>query len=244
MRMFGTADTPHDIPCCAVCGYELHGPDHGSYAHFSRLACLKCESRMQARLVEVDQLWRRLPDSALRPVGERAPGRAMSVHAGIPGNAQVINLTGPGDGTPLGKLIAVEDDWRRAAGLRLVENYGRPAMAMPRVIAFLRNHLPWACGTHASPRYADGEPLLPDVAALDSELGPIVGALKGAVNAEPPARLIASRCLAPYVAGFECPGLVSVGTSLEPRKCPLCRTPWDRETFIKAGQAGRFGAAA
>ncbi|WP_327066800.1 hypothetical protein [Kitasatospora sp. NBC_01302] len=231
-------DLPIDIPRCSCCPRELHGADYG------RLACAICERRIFEHLNVVGQLWVKLPDSAHRPVGDRAIGRSTSVHAGIPGNAQVITLTGPGDDTPLGKLIEVEDDWRRAAGYRLIKNYGRPVVAMPRVLKFLRDHLWWACAAHKNPRYLDGEPLLPDVARLNEDLGPMVSALKRAVNADPPPRLIASRCVAPYVAGFDCPGLVRVGVDLEPRRCPLCGTLWEREAFIRAGQADQIGAAA
>lgn len=237
-------DSPHpsddtfDIPVCATCPWELHGPDYG------RQTCRKCEACLFKWLVEVGELWAQLPSSAHKPVGEREPGRRMSVYPGIPGNAAVINLTAGGDKTPLGRLRPVEDDWRKSRGLPVQGWRGSVAQTMPLVLKFLRDHLPWACGAHPNPRLVDGGPLLPDVQILHDELPQIIGELKQAVNAERRPLTILSRCLAPYVHGFDCEGQVRTGVSLEPVYCPVCGTLWDRETYLRYAQEQQFGAAA
>lgn len=237
--MFDADDEPIDIPRCAICPYELHGADYG------RLVCWRCESRMYDRLNEVGSLWARLPDSAHRPVGERSVGRSMSVHPGLPGNAQVICLTGPGDDTPLGRLRAVEDDWRRARGFTVQSWRGSSEQTMPLVLRFLREHLPWACGAHKNPRLRDGEPLLPDVQLLDEALRRTVGELAQATTGEPRPRTIPVMCGAEWDDGSTCTAEIRVGAQTLRTTCPGCGAEWTRETFIRlAIEANQIGAAA
>lgn len=238
--MFDTADDPIDIPRCTVCPRELHGADYG------RQTCAWCEDRMYHRLNEVGQLWAQLPNSALRPVGVRSAGRSMSVHPGMPGNAQVINLTGPGDDTPLGRLRTVEDDWRRARGFTVQSWRGSSTQTMPLVLRFLRDHLPWACGAHKNPRLlADGSELLPDVQLLDEALRRIVGELAQAVTGEPRARTIPVMCGAEYDDGSICTAEIRVGALTLRTVCPGCGAEWSRETFLRlAIEANQIGAAA
>jgi predicted RNA-binding Zn-ribbon protein involved in translation (DUF1610 family) len=233
------SNSPTDIPRCSCCPYALHGADYG------RLACWRCEQRMYDRLNEVETLWNRLPDSAHRPTGVREPGRSMSVYPGLPGNGNVINLTGPGDSTPLGRLRAVEDDWRRAAGLPVQAFRGSAGQTMPLVLGFLRGRLPWACGAHKNPLLLDGEQLLPDVQALNEALGRIVGDLGQAVTGEPRARTIPVACLAEYDDGVVCGAELRVGANTIRTICPGCGAEWSRETFLRlAAEANQFGAAA
>lgn len=236
--MFDTAD-PDDIPRCTVCPRELHGTDYG------RQTCAWCEDRMYHRLNEVGQLWCQLPNSALRPVGDREPGRSMSVHPGMPGNAQVITLTAGGDDTPLGRLRAVEDDWRRARGFTVQVWRGSSAQTMPLVLRFLRDHLPWACGAHKNPRLRDGEPLLPDVQLLDEALRRIVGELGQAVTGEPRPRTIPVMCFAEWPDGSTCGAEIRVGARTTHTVCPGCGAEWSREIFLRlAIEANQMGAAA
>lgn len=227
------------IPVCGCCPRELHDADYG------RLACWKCESRMYDQLNAVAKLWSQLPDSAHRLVAARENGRSMSVHPGMPGNANVINLTGPGSDTPFGWLLAVEDDWRRVRGLPMREHYGRPVEALPLLLRFLQRHLQWACAAHKNPRIQSGEPLLPDVQALNEALGRIVGDLTSVVTGEPRARTIPVRCFAEYQDGSECGAEIRVGANTLRTVCPGCGAEWLRETFLRiAQQANQFGAAA
>lgn len=237
--MFDTADEPTDIPTCTCCRYELHGADYG------RLACWKCEGRMYERLNEVSALWAQLPDSAHRPVGERSVGRGMSVHPGLPGNATVINLTAAGDDTPLGRLRAVEDDWRRARGLTVQSWRGSSAQTMPLVLRFLREHLGWACGAHKNPRRIDGEPLLPDVQLLNEALRRTVSELAQAATGEPRPRTIPVACFAEWDDGSMCGAEIRVGAQTLRTTCPGCGAEWSRETFLRlAIEANQMGAAA
>lgn len=235
--MFDT-DDPLPIPQCSCCPRELHGTDYG------RLACWKCEDRLYAQLNQVATLWAQLPDATHRPVVEREPGRSMAVHPGMPGNATVINLTGPGDETPLGRLRCVEDDWRRARGFT-VQTWRPATEVMGSVLRFLRVQLPWACAAHKNPRLLGGEPLLPDVQLLSEALGRIVGDLTAAVTGEPRARTIPVRCLAEYSDGSQCGVEIRVGANTLRTICPGCSAEWTREAFIRMAQtANQFGAAA
>lgn len=236
--MFDVAD-PLPIPLCACCSRELCGAD------YNRLACVYCEDRMYHQLNEVGQLWAQLPDSTHRPVGDRSPGRSMSVHPGLPGNGNVINLTGPGDETPLGRLRAVEDDWRKARGFTVQTWRGSPAQTMPLVLRFLRDHLPWACGAHKSPRLLDGEPVLPDVQLLNEALRRITGELGQAVTGEPRQRAVPVACLAEYSDGSVCTAEIRVGARTLRTVCPGCGAEWTREIFLRmAAEANQMGAAA
>jgi hypothetical protein len=197
---------------------------------------------MYDRLNEVESLWNRLPDSAHRPTGVREPGRSMSVYPGLPGNGNVINLTAAGAETPLGRLRAVEDDWRRAAGLPVQAFRGSAGQTMPLVLGFLRGRLPWACAAHKNPRLLDGEPLLPDVQALHEALGRIVGDLGQAVTGEPRARTIPVVCGAQYADGSVCDGVIRVGAHTLRTMCADCGAEWTRDHLV--AMAAGLGAAA
>lgn len=236
--MFDTADPTDDIPRCTVCPRELHGPDYG------RLACLRCEDRMYGQLNTVASLWSQLPDATYRPVVEREPGRSMSIYPGMPGNATIINLTAGGDDTPLGRLRAVEDDWRRARGFT-VQTWRPAPDVMESVLRFLRVQLPWACAQHKNPRSVDGEPLLPDVLLLSEALHRTVSDLQAAVTGEPRARTIPVRCLAEWDDGVQCGAEMRVGANTLRMICPGCSAVWTRDAFIRlAESANQFGAAA
>lgn len=239
--MYATLPSPDDvqIPVCSCCPRELHDADYG------RLACWRCEDRMYAQLNQVGTLWAQLPSSAYRPVAARENGRSMSVHPGMPGNANVINLTGPGDETPLGRLRTVEDDWRRARGFTVQAWRGNVEQTLPQVLKFLRVQLPWACAAHKNPRRLDGEPLLPDVQLLNEALGRIVGDLTAAVTGEPRARTIPVRCFAEWPDGSQCGAEIRVGANTIRQTCPGCGAVWTRESFLRlAAEANQFGAAA
>jgi hypothetical protein len=226
---------------CAVCSFELYGAD------YSRLACRRCEDRMYRQLNEVLDLWLRLPSATYRRIGERAVGRAVAVHAGIPGNGTVIALTGPGDDTPAGRLLAVEDDWRRARLLPAREVTGRPEATLRTAVRFLRGHLPWACGAHLNPPMLDdGTPLLPDVAGLATALDRTVRELEGAIgqasSGEPRPRTILVTCLAEYDDGTPCGEPLRVGATDLCRTCPSCKAKWTREAYMQiAKEIGYFG---
>ncbi|MCX4751752.1 hypothetical protein OG455_41685 [Kitasatospora sp. NBC_01287] len=238
--MFDTADDPLPIPQCCCCGYELHGADYG------RLACWRCEERLYDRLNEVGELWAKLPGSAHRPVGKRSPGRSMSVHPGMPGNATVINLTAGGDDTPLGRLLAVEEDWRRARGFTVQVWRGSVEQTMPLVLRFLRDNLPWACGAHKNPGLLpDGSELLPDVQLLDEALRRTVGELAQTVTGERRPRTIPVMCGAEWDDGATCSAEIRVGAQTLRTVCPGCGAEWTREIFLRlAAEANQMGAAA
>lgn len=221
---------------CAICDWELHGAD------YSRLACRRCEDRMYRQLNEVLDLWLQLPSATYRRIGERAVGRAVAVHAGIPGNGNVIALTGPGDDTPAGRLLAAEDDWRRARRLRAREVTGRPDATLRTALRFLRDHLSWACGAHLNPpTFDDGTPLLPDVAglaiALDRTVRELQGAIAHASSGEPRPRTVLVTCMATYEDGTACGAPLRVGATDLRRTCPACKAPWTREAYMQIAES-------
>jgi hypothetical protein len=240
-------DPPYDdqiaAPSCACCPYELYGAD------YSRLACRRCEDRMYGQLNLVLDLWLQLPSATYRRVGERAVGHAVAVHAGIPGNGTVVSLTGPGDDTPAGRMLAVEDDWRRARGLRARVVTGRPDATLRTAVRFLREHLGWACGAHLNPPLLDGTPLLPDVALLTTVLDRTVRELQGVVahasSGEPRPRTVLVVCGAEFEDGSRCEAQIRVGASDTRRVCASCKATWSRENYLRmADSIGYFGVAA
>jgi hypothetical protein len=201
---------------------------------------------MYRQLNEVLDLWLQLPSATYRRIGERAVGHAAAVHAGIPGNATVITLTGPGDDTPAGRLLAVEDDWRRARLLQARGVTGRPEATLRTAVRFLREHLGWACGAHLNPPcLGDGSPLLPDVAglsvALDRTVSELEGAIDHASSGEPRPRTILVTCLAEYPDGTACGERLRVGATDLCRTCPSCKAKWTREAYMQiAKEIGYF----
>jgi predicted RNA-binding Zn-ribbon protein involved in translation (DUF1610 family) len=233
-----------DIPQCPLCGWELHGTD------YSRLTCRKCEDRLYDQLNSVLDLWLQLPSTAYRRTGAPSPGRSMAVHASIPGNGVVLSLTAGGDDTPAGRLVAVEDDWRRARGLAPREQIGRPEAALRESVKFLRAHLPWACGPHLNPPMLDdGSPLLPDVELLAVHLRKSTAELQGAIaqasSSEPRPRTIPVTCGAVFPDGSSCTATVRVGVRPVQYTCPECGAAWQREHFLqRADEIGYFEEAA
>jgi hypothetical protein len=239
-------DPPDDVPIpeCVLCAWQLHGAD------YSRLTCIKCEDRLYAQLNSVLDLWVQLPSSAYRRIGAPSPGHAAAVHSGMPGNAVVLSLTAGGDDTPAGRLLAVEDDWRRSRGLAPRERVGRPEAALRTAVTFLRSHLGWACGPHLNPRrLEDGSPLLPDVELLAAHLGKTHAELQGAIaqasSSEPRPRMLAVTCGAEFDDGSTCPETIRVGARDLRTKCPACQAEWTREVYFRmANEIGYFEEAA
>ena len=238
--MFDTADDPLPIPQCCCCPRALQG------ANYSRLACTHCEERMYDQLNTVASLWGRLPDATHRPVGNREPGRSMSVHPGMPGNGNIINLTGPGDDTPAGRLLAVEDDWRSARAEVPREATGRPDATLRSAVKYLRDRLGWACGPHLNPPLlSDGSPLLPDVQKLSEALNKTVTQLSAAASGEFQPRSMTVRCFARWEDGTECGAELRLPAPYLRAVCPGCGAVWTRGAFVDvAERANQFGAAA
>jgi predicted RNA-binding Zn-ribbon protein involved in translation (DUF1610 family) len=218
--MFDTADDL-PIPRCVCCGHELHGND------YERAACVRCQDRMHDRLNTVEHLWLQLPAYLQRGSAPDNGGRSATSTPALPLRLDVLNLTGPGG--IVAELCAIEDDWRKVRGFTVQGFRGNADQTLPKVLRFLRNHLPWACAEYC------------DVDELDLVLARIVGQCTAVTTGER-RRTIPVNCRAIYDDGSECGTEIRVGAHTLRTTCPGCAAVWTRD-HLAAMAAGLQVAA-
>ncbi|MGW5173143.1 hypothetical protein ACWERY_02095 [Streptomyces sp. NPDC004082] len=145
-----TPDEKYDWPTCTA------GPDSGTHSHklwadeIGRHICRPCEDKTRARLAELPRLFRRLDTTAalMRGANRTGSGGSGTKTPPIPPRLEVLALIGPGG--VAARLSAVEDSWRQALGWTVAPWRGSPAQAIPHLVTFLLNNLPWAAGSYES----------------------------------------------------------------------------------------------
>ena len=133
-------------PTCTApgCGKELWVSETG------RWVCRPCEDRTATRITELPALFRQLDTTAALMRGARriGGGSAGSKTPPIPPRLEVLALVGPGG--VAARLSAIEDSWRQALGWTVAPWRGSPTQAIPPLVTFLVNNLPWACDAYES----------------------------------------------------------------------------------------------
>lgn len=172
---YDAAAASGDAPGCLCCALPLYRQE----VQDGRSVCRLCEAVMAKRLTEVADLWEQLPACTAKgtPGGSNGGGVAVAGGTGsaAPGNIAAISLLA-GDVT--GRLLAVEDDWRRALDLPVATFRGDPGQALAVVLRFLTGNLYWAC------RVPAGGGVRPDVQGLHTELRRLVGEMASVVTGE------------------------------------------------------------
>ncbi|MFE9432349.1 hypothetical protein ACFYNA_15325 [Streptomyces sp. NPDC006640] len=140
-----TADE-YEWPTCTApnCGRQLWVSETG------RQACRPCEDKTGVRIAELPALFRRLDTTALLMRGARriGGGGSGSKTPPIPPRLEVLALVGPGG--VAARLRDIEDAWRKALGWTVAPWRGSPAQAVPELVQFLANNLPWAADSYES----------------------------------------------------------------------------------------------
>lgn len=145
-----TPEADYEWPTCAA------GPAEGPGSHqlwadeLDRQACRPCEDKTRNRLAELPALFRRLDTTAalMRGASRTSGGGGGSKTPPIPPRLAVLSLVGPGG--VAARLSAVEDSWRKALGWTVAPWRGSPAQAIPHLVTFLLNNLPWAADSYES----------------------------------------------------------------------------------------------
>jgi len=158
-----------DAPQCLCCLLVLYRQEVAD----GRSVCRLCESVMAKRLVEVADLWARLPGCTAKgsPGGRSGGAPSGGTGSAAPGNLAAISLLA-GDVT--GRLAVHEDDWRRALAWPVATFRGDPGQTLTAVLHFLTGNLHWAC--HA------GESV--DIHGLHKDLRRLVGEMTSVVTGE------------------------------------------------------------
>ncbi|MFF2383744.1 hypothetical protein [Streptomyces sp. NPDC058108] len=143
-------DDGYNWPVCSA------GPETGPRSHklwmdeLDRQICRPCEDRTRARLAELDSLFRKIDTTAALMRGARRSGGGGtgSKTPPIPPRLEVLSLVGPGG--VASRLSAIEDSWRSVLGWTVAPWRGSPAQAVPHLVTFLINNLPWAADSYES----------------------------------------------------------------------------------------------
>jgi hypothetical protein len=222
---------PPAYPVCPCCPRRLLPVE----VNRRRLVCRPCETRIDAELAELGELWPRLPGllapgAAGTDNGSDAPRAPGPTGSKPPANLAVLSLLGGGVTQP---LLAEEDAWRRE--LRKTGHYpltphrGNQDQTLAGTVKWLRLNLYWACHAY------------PDVDDLDRTLRKLLGEMRGLVSGDRRRREhLTPGCPMPARGHAEDdPTTPKCGGTLtyDPRKtvirCDTCRraygpTDWDR----------------
>ncbi|MFE4960904.1 hypothetical protein ACFRCW_45125 [Streptomyces sp. NPDC056653] len=230
-----TPDTTPAFPVCQCCPRRLIGVE----VQRGRLVCRPCESRIDAELGEVADLWERLP-ALLAPgtaggddAGDapRAPGPSGSKP---PANLAVLSLLGGGVTEP---LLVEEDAWRRelrtTRHYRLTPGRGGQDNTLRGTVKWLRLNLYWACHAY------------PDVDDLDRTLRKLLGEMRGLVSGDRRRREDLKPCCPMPARGYneddpetpKCGGRLTYDPRRTVIRCDTCRRAYGPADWDLLGAA-------
>jgi hypothetical protein len=205
----------YEWPTCAA------GPADGPRTHqlwadeLNRQICRPCEDRTRTRLGELPTLFRQLDTTAALMRGAARPGGGASGSKTppIPPRLEVLSLVGPGG--VAARLSVIEDSWRQALGWTVAPWRGSPGQALPQLVTFLLNNLPWAADSYESVGQ-DVE----DLRRLHAECKTIVD------DERRPGRVKIGACPAPVDDGH-CGQPLTASAASHRVHCGSCGTRWE-----------------
>jgi hypothetical protein len=211
-----TPDEPgYEWPVCTA------GPADGTRTHqlwadeIGRQICRPCEDKTRLRLTELPSLFRRLDTTAALMRGARRSGGGGtgSKTPPIPPRLEVLSLVGPGG--VASRLSAVEDAWRQTLGWTVAPWRGNPAQAIPHLVTFLLNNLPWAADSYES------------VGQDVEEVRRLHAEMKAAVDGDRrPGKVKIGACPVPGDDG-PCGAPLTARADSHRVHCGTCRTRWE-----------------
>jgi hypothetical protein len=195
-------------PKCVACEKNMW------VSETDRWSCRPCEDKTAARLAELPALFARINTTAALVRGARR-GTGMPTGSKvppIPANAEVLSLAAVGG--VVTRMQGIEDAWRRELGWTVAPWRGNAGQAVPKVIEFVANNLPWACE-----RY---EPVGQDM----EEIRRLHAECTAALSPDPkPGRVRIGLC--PVVLDSSPCNAQLTATVASPKvRCPQCLTEW------------------
>ncbi|MEU1434040.1 hypothetical protein ABZ438_08065 [Streptomyces sp. NPDC005786] len=140
-----TADlTQYEWPTCAACHKPLWENE------YERQVCRPCEDKTRVRLQELPGLFTKLNTTAALMRGASGGGAPSSgtKTPPIPPRLEVLTLVAAGGAAT--RLRDIEDAWRKQLGWTVAPWRGSPRQAVPELVTFLLNNLPWAADAYDS----------------------------------------------------------------------------------------------
>ncbi|MET8378031.1 hypothetical protein [Streptomyces microflavus] len=205
-------DADYQWPTCVApnCGRQLWVAEAGRYV------CRPCEDRTNKHLAELGPLFLRLNETGTLMRGARRPGGATSGSRTppIPLRLEVLALTA--NGGVATRLRDIEDSWRKALGWTVAPWRGSPVQAVPELLRFLTNNLPWAVCSYESV----GQDI-DDLRRLHTECTAV------AANEHRPGRVNIGRCPARYDDGSLCQADLTATASSHRVHCGACGARWE-----------------
>lgn len=212
---------------CACCTRPLHQDETLT----GRTTCHACQMTLSGLLRDVAALWKQLPaaiHTAHRPAGNGGGG-AHPTGSAAPGNLAAISLAA-GDVTT--RLLAHEDDWRRALRLPIAAFRGSPDQTLTGVLYFLASYLHWACSTHQA-----------DTRALHQDLRRLTAEMTTAITGERDPRVtVPHPCPAPALGWDEddpnapaCGALMRMDPRVPEIRCAGCHRAVPRWRWLELG---------
>ncbi|WP_199552786.1 hypothetical protein [Streptomyces sp. N35] len=206
-------------PACIRCAHALHGAD------VIRYLCRVCESRTQAHLADLPDLYVQLHEM-LEPGAPRAGSASRGTRHGAaspaPCNLEVLNLVAPGGRYSV--LWSWTADWRDLLDpdTQQPRNTGRNRCNTPisRAVTFLRDKLSWAVEKH---------PAVDDFAAEVQRLWQEATAITNP-------RIRLGYCPATHDDGTACGAVLRATPGATAVSCDWCNTTWSERHLIRLAQ--------